>query len=387
VKSAEIEERLRLGEDGRTEFKSVHRAARIDEPLAKAIVALANGQGGEVFLGVADDGTPEGLTIVEADALMRQVSQICADQVSPALYCPILKAEVRGALLLVVRVPSFSPDRPYRSIHGKGWYIRDGSQSRALERHDLLRLAASTDYHFDEQPVEGAEPDALDREVVREFLAHVGYEGGTPEQYLRPLRCADERGVPTVAGILMFGAEPGRWLPDAHISAVRFRGAAVSGDFVDRKEIEGRLSRQIEEAAAFLDRHLAPARIEGWERKDGGIPERALREALLNAVAHRDYRAPSQIKIFVFDDRVEIINPGGLLNQLSLDSIRLAGTTQHRNRTLAALLARSRRRESLGMGIPEMIRLVRDRGLPEPELDVQGGHFRVVLRARPAEGT
>jgi len=113
-----------------------------------------------------------------------------------------------------------------------------------------------------------------------------------------------------------------------------------------------------------------------------GIPEKVLREAVLNAVAHRDYRAASQVRIFVFDDRVEFVNPGELLNQLTLEGIQLGGISQRRNPVVAALLARARRRESLGMGVLEMIRLMRERKLPPPEFSVAAGHFKVVLRLR-----
>jgi ATP-dependent DNA helicase RecG len=88
--------------------------------------------------------------------------------------------------------------------------------------------------------------------------------------------------------------------------------------------------------------------------------------------------------MFIFDDRVEFINPGALLNQLTLDSIRIGGISQRRNPVICSLTARLGRRELYGLGIPQMIRIVRERGLPEPEFSVEGGHFRVVLRREPA---
>ena len=193
-----------------------------------------------------------------------------------------------------------------------------------------------------------------------------------------------------VAGMLFFASDLPRWMPDARISAVRFPGTAVSSEFEARKEIGGALPSQLAGARAFLDDYLrSPSRLEGWERAeegvppDGLIPGQVLREAVRNALMHRDYRAASQTRLFVFDDRVEIVNPGTLLNQLTLDSIRLGGMTQRRNPTVADLVNRLQGRETIGMGIPEMIRAMRECGLPEPELDVSGGHFRVVLWARP----
>jgi ATP-dependent DNA helicase RecG len=159
----------------------------------------------------------------------------------------------------------------------------------------------------------------------------------------------------------------------------------------DRQEIGGRLVAQLHGARAFLDRHLAAAqRVRGWERErqaaPGRIPERVLNEALVNAVKHRDYRVASQVRLVVYDDRVEIANPGTLLNQLTLASIREGGIPQRRNPVIAGHLGRLPLGEDLGFGVPEMLRLMREGGHPEPELSLVGGHFRVVLRAAGESG-
>lgn len=383
-----LTQRLRLGEDSRTEFKSTARGGLDRKNLAREVAAFANGGGGQIFLGVEDDGTPTGVgTIHQADAIMLQVVQACQVVVEPAIWCPVMKVEVEGKLVLVVDVPVSSPDRPYRA--DRIFYIRDASMSREARRDELLRMLQSQNVHHDETSVEGSTPEDLDTEVIDDLLRAV-YAPGAPARrthYLRALKCIDHGGTPTVAGVLLFGREPERWFTDARISAVRWRGTRISGDLADRQEINGHLVRQIDGVIAFLARHVpAPARIEGFERVELGIPEVVLREAVLNAVAHRDYRAASQIRILVFDDRVEIINPGLLLNHLTLDSIRLGGISQRRNPVIAAALARLRGRESIGMGVPEMVERMRERGLPEPELSLEGGHFRVVLRAAPAEG-
>ena len=157
----------------------------------------------------------------------------------------------------------------------------------------------------------------------------------------------------------------------------------MSGEFADRKEIGGTLLQQLdhrEHVPPHAGGHLGLS-----SARSAAIPEVVLREALVNALAHRDYRAASQVRLFVFADRIEIINPGILLNHLSLDSVRLGGISVRRNPVIASLLSRARRSESLGMGVPEMIARMRERGLPEPEFNLEGGHFRVVLRSRPPE--
>lgn len=383
----DIKQRLHLGEDVRTEFKSVARSSLDLKDLARELVAFANGRGGQIFIGVEDDGTPTGVgTVQDADALMRQVVQTCQNRVQPAIYCPVSKVEVTGRLLLVIDVPAYSPDRPYQT-DGR-YFVRDASMARPATRDDLLRLLQSQHIHYDETAIEGASKDDLEPEVIDRFLrdAYGAAAVARRQHYLQALQCMDPGGTPTVAGVLLFSREPQRWLMDARISAVCFPGRRISGTMADKREIDGNLFQQLDAAMAFVERNLpAPARIDGWQRVEQGIPEQAIREAVLNALAHRDYRAASQIRIFMYEDRIEVINPGVLLNQLTLDSIRLGGISQRRNPVLAAVLSRAGRRENLGMGVPEMIGLMVERGLPEPEIRLEGGHFRVVLRAAPPE--
>jgi ATP-dependent DNA helicase RecG len=242
------------------------------------------------------------------------------------------------------------------------------------------------DVHFDEQPVTDATRDDLDPEAIRGFLdaAYAGVPIDHAPRYLSALRAVDASGTPTVAGLLMFGRDPQRFLLDAYTTAIRFRGRSISGDFEDRQEIRGRVPDQLDDALAFLKRHIpAPSVVEGSVRRELGLPMAALREAIANALTHRDYRVASQTRVFVFDDRVEVVNPGVLLNQLTVEGIRIGGVSQRRNPYLAASLARLSRRENAGIGVPEMIRLTSERGLPEPEISIAEGQFRVVLRSLP----
>lgn len=385
----QLEERLTLGEDSRHEFKGVARNGfTIDGgTLAKAITAMANTAGGYVILGVEDDGTVTGIgDMKQADALMRKVSDVCLQNVQRAVSCTQHKLQLRGLGVLAVEVPAFSVDRPH--FVGGVAYVRDANRSRQATRDELIRIVQSVNYHFDEQRVDRSTLDDIDPGVVLPLLGP-GYDASALDTHttatLRALKCLDD-GVPTVAGILLLGRDPERWFPDARISAVRFRDHDSLSEFIDRKEIQGRLTDQVRIALEFLDLHVgAPSAIEGHERRELGVPRIAYREAVLNAVMHRDYRIASQVKIFVFDDRIEFVNPGGLLNHLTLDSIRIGGISQRRNPVIAALVGRlaAQRPESVGIGVPEMIRAMRGRGLPDPEFSVEGGHFRVVLRSKP----
>ncbi len=383
-----IAKRLLLGEDSQTEFKSVARTDyRLDaDEIAKQLAALANSGGGELFVGVEDDGTPTGVgSVQQADVLMRQIVSASQQNLHPPLWCAIAKHRLDEQIIVVVTVPGFHPQRPFRARNI--YYVRDASTSRQATREELERILQSESFHFDEQAVSGATKEDLDQGAIDNFLSSAysaALDMDTRLRYLIALHCLTAGEVPTVSGVLMFGKDPQRWLPDARISAVRLPGVSISGTFLDQAEIGGRLIDQADGATAFLSRHLSsPAKIEGLQRVESGIPLEVLREAVMNALAHRDYRAASQIRVLVFDDRFEIVNPGTLLNHLTLDSIRIGGISQRRNPVIAAVLARAHRRENLGLGVPEMLRLLHVRGLPEPAFEQTGGHFRITVRLQP----
>lgn len=387
-----LRDRLRLGEDSETELKSIAHdgfqlTPNLQKTVAKEIAAFANSGGGLLILGAEDDGTPTGTgTTTQTDAVFRQITQICQAQVHPALFCRITKVEIDGKVLLVVDVPAWSPNRPYRA--GSTFYLRDGATAREAKQEELVRMLQSQAVHLDEQAVRGAARADLDDAEIARFLERVYPRAAAdPGAYLRALKCL-ENDAPTLTGVLFFGRDPQRFFPDARVTAIRFPGPGLSGTMEDRKEITGTLFRQIEAAQRFLADHVpSPSAIEGWERKERGIPIPVLREALHNALAHRDYNAASQVRIFVFPDRVEIINPGMLLNRLTVDSIKLGGITQRRNPAISALIARSGGVESAGLGVPRMFEQMRAAGLAEPEIDLSGGHFRLVLRWGTPQGT
>ena len=388
IDAAWVEQRLLVGEDSRVEFKSLAtQDFDMDATvLAREIAGFANSGGGYLILGIEDDGAGTGAgTVPQADALMQKAVNVCRDRNLP--QCGFEKLLVQNQLVLVIEIPGFGPDRPY--LVGGVFYVRQGNETRQGSRDELLSIAQSFDYHFDEQPVVGASIGDLDHGAVdRLFSDAYGFDplGNRADderaRLLKALNCLSDDEVPTVSGILMFGDDPQRWLPDARVSAVHIAGTEMTSEFADRREATGRLSEQFQAALEFLGKHIAsPSHVEGWSRVEQGIPTEILREGVLNALGHRDYRMAAQTRIVVFDDRVEITNPGGLLNRLTLDSIRL-GMYQRRNPRIASLLAlaHSIRRENLGMGVREMLRLARERGLPEPAFSVDGGHFQLVIK-------
>lgn len=378
MNEAELLQLIHQWEDSYTEFKE--ETAHSDD-LAAAIAAFANTDGGRLILGVAQDKQITGVTA--PDRLMQRVDQICYNNIEPPLICFQEKVAAAGQTVLVVRVPK-GPERPYRTNRGV-YYIRTASGRRQASREELLRLYQATfDLFPDELPVAGTTLADLDRPYFEAaFQAFYGTtvdEAGLPlPQLLRNLKLMKD-GELTLAGVVLFGRRPQALLPFAKVTAVRFQGTEMGERFLDRKDIEGALEQQVSGTEAFLKVHLlVSGEIQGFHRHDEPeIPPFVLREAVVNAIAHRDYTIRGQIRLFVFDDRVEIINPGRLPNTVTLDNIRL-GIHVERNPVIVTFLTKLGLMSQIGTGIPRMIRMMREHDLPPPDFQIVDDQFRVTL--------
>jgi ATP-dependent DNA helicase RecG len=185
----------------------------------------------------------------------------------------------------------------------------------------------------------------------------------------------------TVAGLLVFGKEPQRHLPQSRLSAVRFLGDDVVSDRLSPQEIAGTLPRLVQLADDYARQYTGVySRIDGLVRSDKAFyPAAVVREAVTNAVAHRDYSiAGSQVRVFIFDNRLEVRSPGRLPNSMTLETIRFYNH-ESRNPLLAQFLNRLGLMEEFGAGIPTMIRLMKEHNGTEPEFALEGEEFVVRL--------
>jgi ATP-dependent DNA helicase RecG len=204
----------------------------------------------------------------------------------------------------------------------------------------------------------------LDLDDVSRFLERTGQaetlSGIPPERLLRSWRLISE-GHPTVAGLVLFGRIPQEHLPFAQINAARIPGTDISNEPSDRKDLTGRLLDVLDQAMRFLYLHLAiPHRIRGLEPEPRPeLPDGALREALVNAVAHRDYTVQGPVRLFVFDDRVEFHTPGKAPNTVDVEAMRM-GAHVVRNPHIYARLSDAGLVTRAGSGIPRIVRLVKE---------------------------
>jgi ATP-dependent DNA helicase RecG len=385
--SEEIAQVVENGETMYAEFKSV--AAR-PESLATAFISFLNTEGGVLWLGIEDYGTVKG--VADVDAARQRVDQILANNVTPRATAFVEQVEVGEKLLLKIAVPR-GVDRPYYTQRGQ-CYVRQNAGKRLASREEIRRMyMAVRAFYYDETALTGTGLTEVELPVFDAFLtAAYGLteETDRPEEelarLLRNLKCmaGDEL---TVAGALLFGHQPQRMLPTARVEFAHFAGTAAGETILDRKTIDGRLPQQLEQVESLLRLHLRNAGvIRGFEPEvQTELPLEMLREALTNALVHRDYSLSAPVRVFLFEDRLEIRSPGPLPNSVTLENVR-AGIHVERNPIILSLMSKLGLMTRLGTGIVRIYRLAAERGLPEPELEESGSEFVVILYRMPAPG-
>ncbi len=242
--------------------------------------------------------------------------------------------------------------------------------------------------HYDQTPVARSSVSDLDERAVEGMLETVQGQGvdvaGIPRDRLlhnwRLVREVNREVRLTLAGCLFLGRAPQRFFPYAYVSALRIPGGEISAAPMDQKRIEGRLVEMLRDALKFLDIHLMrPHQIRGLEPEaKPELPVEVLREALVNALAHRDYTVSAPVRVIVYDDRVEIRTPGQLPNTVTVESLRI-GVHVLRNATLYNLFLKIGLVTDAGSGVPRMIRLVRQATGREADFRLEGNEFVVAL--------
>lgn len=357
----ELLEKIRLGEDSFLELKEVRFAgSRVTDPsrdeLADELAAFANTRGGVCVLGVAD-ATREIVGIPEdrLDATEAFLREIVNDAIDPPLPCTIERLrlpDASGAEVAVLKVDVLRSLFVHRSPGG--YFYRIGSSCREMPPDYLARLFQQRSQvrliRFDEQLVHGATLEDLAEPLWQRFRTPRSTGMGR-EELLFKLGMArqDEAGAwrPTVAGVLLASPEPERWLPNAFIQAVAYRGRSPAegmdpgaGYQLDAADIKGPLDRQVADGCRFVARNMRTGASKTLGRVDRPQYDMtAVFEALVNAVAHRDYSIDgAKIRLRMFADRLELFSPGGLPNTMTVESLPLRQFS--RNETITSLLAR-----------------------------------------------
>jgi ATP-dependent DNA helicase RecG len=375
----DLVELLRRPEGKTLEFK---REVSAPDGALRTVVAFANTAGGTLLIGVEDrSGHVRG--VADPLDLEERMANLIADHVAPRLAPELELLPWRRTQVLAVKVHP-SPIRPHhlkREGPEGGVFVRVGSTNRRADREliDELRRFARGE-SFDERPVPDLDSEALDFRAASESFATVRKIGRRDLETLHLVTNHQGRRVPTVGGVILFGRNRDRHFPDAWIQTGRFRGTDRSR-IVDRSEIRSHPVRAIEEAIAFVQKHgLHGAEIGAVRRRERWtLPPVAVREAVVNAVAHADYaQRGSPLRIAIFDDRLEVESPGLLPFGLTVDDLA-RGVSKLRNRVIGRVLHELGLIEQWGSGVQRMTRACRDAGLRPPVFEEIGTRFRVTL--------
>ena len=411
------------GENSGVDFK---RDAVRPERVAREIAALLNLEGGHVLLGVEDDGAVTGLSRDRRKA-EEWVMEVARIHVRPATIPFWETVEWReGMIVGVVSLPADAPDKPYKARRGSAWVtqVRAGTTTRDATDEEEMRLyQQSGRLQYDRKPVPGTSFADLDRrrlinyfrDLRQQDFPDTADEGSWTRLLVNTEIMVEGRGraMASAAGLLLFGRNPNRYLPHAGVSAAAYAGAEKDYDAKERATVRGpavslafqrteaggtRYPRQprtfsesiewidsgvIERTLEFVRRNIG---LEAWIDAGGRRQERweypleAVREAVVNAVAHRDYTITvSDIELSIFADRMEIISPGRLPNTVTVAKMR-AGYRAARNELVKEVLRDYRYVEATGLGVPrKIVRGMREHNGTEPDLIEEDERFTVRL--------
>lgn len=390
---------IRNGENSGVEFK---RDDIQNHDLAKELVAFANLEGGIVLLGVEDDGSVSGITRNDPEQF---VMNACRDKVRPGLipFYEVVKDVEPGKDVAVVRVSRGFDVHTLWHHNKNAYYIRVGTQSREPTPEELGRLFQQRgSFRAELRPVSGATLADLDMRRLSNYFAYVRGQDAPDindesawKSLLFNTEIMVEDGI-TVSGILLFGRTPNRFLPQAGIDAVAYPGVEKDYAARERAALRGSMSPLLNDAGEIVEAGLVEQAIAfvqrntpiGGQLEEGGArreslpayPVEAIREAIVNALVHRDYLLSStDIELSIYEDRLEITSPGRLPNGIT-PARMLTGCRAARNQLIKDVMRDYGYLEHSGMGVPrKIVKCMREHNVTEPQLIEDGERFTVRL--------
>jgi ATP-dependent DNA helicase RecG len=371
-----LQELVEGGESKTLEFKE-----KFDERTLESAVAFANTRGGIVLIGISDNGMVKGIQLGKESQKnwANQISQSTEPRVVPEIEV----SELDGKSVVAVKIK----EHPIKPISLKGrCFKRVGNSNRIITSQEIAQMHLhSTGMSWDKLPARDAQINDIDSEKVKRYIKisketgrrKIG-DGEDPIQVLEKLDLLKD-GIPTWAAILLFRKDPHRFMSQAAIHCGRFKEETI---VIDDRMIEGTIIEQIDEAMDFIRKNInvefvmttRPEREQVWD-----YPLEALREAVINAVCHRDYTISSNVEIRIFDDRLVVWSPGGLPLGITLEDLYKPHSSELRNKGIAEIFYDMKLIEQWGSGIDKMREGCLTVGLPEPVFEEYQG-FRVIFR-------
>ena len=356
----ELVELCSLGETTTVQFKLEFTTPK---QIAEELVAFANTRGGVIVFGAEDKtGKMVGLTYEQLQYTSRDLGNTANDHVRPVIYIETetLKHEGRAYLLAYVKRGEY---KPYKDLAGNIWVKQGADKRRVTENVEIRRLLQqSRQYQVDEEGVEGSSENdidtkALDAYFTKAFGKRIDEFNIPAKTVLKNAHITDELGQLTIAGLMYFAKEPQLFRPQHCIKAVWFVGNHIGGtQYRDSRDITGTIPEMYEDAMRWLKSCLSRPQNGQSFNSEGEleIPEIVLQELVQNALVHLDLLKPAAIRLLVFDNRIEIVNPGCLPDGQTIDEIML-GNSDPRNPQLAQFGSKTMPYRGLGSGIPRVM--------------------------------
>lgn len=378
----ELKDIARCGETTTIQFKEQFTGQK---EIAKEMIAFANTLGGQIFFGIKDKtGELVGLSYDEIQTINRELGNAANEHVRPTIYITTDVVRAEGKHFLVCTVAQ-GKNKPYKGLNGEIWVKQGADKRRITENSEILTLFQdSGSYQADAAGVTETNFGDLDRYALNDYLKKVysldlDILADKAEQLLKNIHVLNHNGIPTLAGYLFFGKHPEYYCPTFMVKAVSFFGNELAGtQYRDTKEIVGNMPQIYEKSMSFMKSNLHNIQEKGASFNTLGkleIAEEVLEEVLQNALVHRDLLRSAPIRIFIFDNRVEIISPGALAGGLTEEDIR-NGKTYQRNPYMATFATNALHYRGIGSGI---VRILAE--YPEIEIvnDVSGKEFKVIV--------
>ncbi len=379
MNTTELLELINKGEGYHLEFKLEEEN---NEDFAKTIVCFANTDGGRILNGVDDIGKIIGVS--DVDKVMLRMDDIALNRCEPPVVILQESISIDGKNVVIVNVEK-GIQRPYKTKSGQ-YYVRSSNRCRQATREELLRIFQSTkSLFYDEIPINNAKLSDLDISAFRHFLEnYLKTETNNDEElinYLRNFHLIDKESLtPTLSGILFFAYNPQHFVSESRIVCANIEGIDISQTYFETKNLTGKISDIIKNVEDFFKLVRKKHKIIDFQpESEFEIPMTALREAIINAIAHRDYTINAPIRVFVFTDRVEIHSPGKLPNTVTIDSIKVGGSHVLRNPTIYNMLLKMQMFTDLGSGVRRIIKLVKEHLNEDVEFENTENEFVVKI--------
>jgi ATP-dependent DNA helicase RecG len=376
----EFLELIKKGENYHLEFKLEEEN---NEDFAKTFVCFANTDGGRILVGVDDSGKIIGVS--DIDKVMLRMDDIALNRCEPPITIFQESLNIDEKNIVIVNIKKGS-QRPYKTKSGQ-YYIRSSNRCRQATREELLRIFQSTkSLFYDELPINNAELEDLDISAFKYFLKnYIEIKPNNEDEikyYLTNFHLIEKESLmPTLTGILFFAYEPQKFISEARIICANIDGTDIGDTSIETKNITGKISDIIQNMEIFFKLSLKNKhKIKDFQpESEFEIPLTVLREAIVNAIAHRDYTINAPIRVLIFTDRIEIHSPGKLPNTVTVESIKVGGSHVLRNPNIYNILSKMKMVTDLGSGVRRIIKLVREHLNKEVEFENTENEFVVKI--------